>query len=193
MKIDVYDFDKTIYDGDSTIDFYLYSLKKDIKLIRYLPIQIIYFLKYKMKLVDKETFKEKFFIFLKGIRNVENNVTYFWKENKNKIRYNIIKNTENEKYIISASPEFLLQDICHQIGKFNLIATKVNKLNGKFESKNCYGEEKVNRLKKVLKENFKIENFYSDSISDKYLAEIAENSYLVKKGGKVEIYDFNRY
>ena len=26
MNIDVYDFDKTIYNGDSTIDFYLYCI-----------------------------------------------------------------------------------------------------------------------------------------------------------------------
>ena len=26
--MNVYDFDRTIYDGDSTIDFYLYSIKK---------------------------------------------------------------------------------------------------------------------------------------------------------------------
>lgn len=186
MKIDVYDFDKTIYDGDSTIDFYIYSLRKDIRLIRYLPTQVIYFLKYKIKVVDKETFKEKFFIFLKGIKNVESNVTNFWKENKSKIRHEMIQNTENKKYIISASPEFLLQDICKRIGDFELIATKVNNQNGKFESKNCYGEEKVNRLKNRIGENFNIENFYSDSISDKYLAEMAKNSYLVTKGGKVE-------
>lgn len=186
MKIDVYDFDKTIYDGDSTIDFYIYSLRKDIRLIRYLPIQVIYFLKYKIKVVDKETFKEKFFIFLKGIKNVESNVTNFWKENKSKIRHEIIQNTENKKYIISASPEFLLQDVCKRIGDFELIATKVNNQSGKFESKNCYGEEKVNRLKNRIGENFNIENFYSDSISDKYLAEMAKNSYLVTKGGNVE-------
>ena len=27
-KMNVYDFDKTIYDGDSTADFYLFSLKR---------------------------------------------------------------------------------------------------------------------------------------------------------------------
>ena len=27
--MNVYDFDKTIYDGDSTLDFYLFSLKKN--------------------------------------------------------------------------------------------------------------------------------------------------------------------
>ena len=41
-------------------------------------------------------------------------------------------------------------------------------------------------LKKHITNEFKIENFYSDSISDKYLAEISQNSYIVKNGGKIE-------
>lgn len=186
MKIDVYDFDKTIYDGDSTIDFYIYCVKNKLTLLKYLPIQIFYLIKYKLGLTSKETFKEKFFIFLNGIEDIEDKVENFWKKNKRKIRYEIIKKTENKKYIISASPEFLLQRIYKQIGDFELIASRVNKKNGKFEGKNCHGEEKVKRLRQYIECEFEIENFYSDSISDKYLAEIANNSYLVKNGGKIE-------
>ena len=29
MKINLYDFDQTIYDGDSTRDFFFYELKKN--------------------------------------------------------------------------------------------------------------------------------------------------------------------
>lgn len=191
MKIDVYDFDKTIYNGDSTIDFYLYCIKKNFKLLKYLPVQVFYLIKYKLRLTNKENFKEKFFIFLNGINNIEEQVVNFWKKNKTKIRYEIIKNTENKKYIISASPEFLLQGIYVQIGDFELIASKVNKKNGKFEGKNCYGEEKVKRLRQHIEGEFEIDNFYSDSISDKYLAEMASNSYLVKNGGKIEKWNKN--
>ena len=186
MNIDVYDFDKTIYNGDSTIDFYLYCIKKNLLLLRYFPIQLLYYIKYKLKLVNKEKFKKKFFIFLNGINNIDDYIIEFWKKNKNKVRYEIIKQNENKKYIISASPEFLLQSMVIQMNNFELIATKVNKKSGRFESKNCYGEEKVKRLKKHITNEFKIENFYSDSISDKYLAEISQNSYIVKNGGKIE-------
>ena len=143
MNIDVYDFDKTIYNGDSTIDFYLYCIKKNLLLLRYFPIQLLYYIKYKLKLVNKEKFKEKFFIFLNGINNIDDYIIEFWKKNKNKVRYEIIKQNENKKYIISASPEFLLQSMVIQMNNFELIATKVNKKSGRFESKNCYGEEKV--------------------------------------------------
>lgn len=187
MKLDVYDFDDTIYDGDSTANFYLYCLKNKPSLVRYLPIQIWYFIKYKLKLVSKENFKEKFYIFFNGINNIDEYVKKFWNKNENKLRYELIKKTENQKYIISASPEFLLQEICsRKLKNFKLIASKVNKNTGKLESKNCYGEEKVQRLKQEIKEDFKIENFFSDSMSDGFLAELSENSYLVKKKGKTE-------
>ena len=44
--MNVYDFDGTIYDGDSTIDFFFYSLKKKPSLICYLPKQATGFLLY---------------------------------------------------------------------------------------------------------------------------------------------------
>lgn len=35
--MNVYDFDKTIYNGDSTRDFYLYSLIKHPEMLKYVP------------------------------------------------------------------------------------------------------------------------------------------------------------
>ena len=63
-NMNVYDFDKTIYDGDSTLDFYLFALRKRPTLIKYLPIQVFGFLKYLFGLSTKLEFKEKFYCFL---------------------------------------------------------------------------------------------------------------------------------
>ena len=65
--IDVFDFDKTLYKKDSTIQFYLYCLSKYKKIIKYFPSQIYSFLLYKLKIKPKKYFKEKFFYFLKDI------------------------------------------------------------------------------------------------------------------------------
>lgn len=61
--MNVYDFDKTIYEGDSTIDFYLFCLKKYPQILKYLPKQILGMLKYKIKSINKTQFKEDFFLF----------------------------------------------------------------------------------------------------------------------------------
>ena len=84
--INVYDFDKTIYDGDSTIDFYLFCICKNPILVFLLPITILYFIIYKLKIIDKLKFKEKFFSFLKYIKNIDNLVQLFWERNKKKIK-----------------------------------------------------------------------------------------------------------
>ena len=181
-KIDVYDFDKTLYKKDSTIQFYIFCLKKNKSIVKYLPFQIINFALYKFKIIKKLIFKERFFIFLKSIKDVDQYVTEFWKLNEKYIRKELLENSNNKKYVISASPEFLLEKICNRIGIDKLIASKVDKNTGEFLSENCYGEEKVKRLKEEDK-NFKIENFYTDSITDKFLANISEKSYLITKGG----------
>ena len=70
--------------------------------------------------------------------------------------------------------------IINEINVIDIIGTKVNKHTGKFESKNCYGKEKVKRLNEKYSECL-IEKFFSDSKSDKYLAQISKTSFLVKK------------
>lgn len=178
--INVYDFDKTIYDGDSTIDFYLFCIIKRPIIIISLPISILYFIAYKLKIINKIRFKEKFFLFLKYTPNIDKMIELFWNKNLKKIKQWFINDKSSNKIIISASPEFLLKPIINNINVMEIIASKVDKSTGKFNSPNCYGEEKVKRLNEKYN-NYVIENFYSDSLSDIWLAKISNNSYLVNK------------
>lgn len=176
--MNVYDFDKTIYDGDSTLDFYFFSLKKSPMLIRFLPIQIIGFIKYMFGMYSKLQFKEKFYSFLKGIKDVDSMVELFWNENQDKIKNWYLKSKEESDVIISASPEFLLNTICRRIGIKHLIASEVNKNTGICEGENCYGEEKVLRFKKYF-EKGEIKKLYSDSLSDAPISLMASERYIV--------------
>lgn len=176
--MNVYDFDKTIYDGDSTLDFYFFSLKKNPMLIRFLPIQIIGFIKYMFGMYSKLQFKEKFYSFLKGIKDVDSIVELFWNANQDKIKDWYLKSKEESDVIISASPEFLLNNICRRIGIKHLIASEVNKNTGICEGENCYGEEKVLRFKKYF-EKGEIKKFYSDSLSDAPISLMASERYIV--------------
>ena len=60
--INAYDFDETIYDGDSSVDFYFYCLKRNKKVLLQLPIQLWGFLLYKLKITDKTRMKERVFL-----------------------------------------------------------------------------------------------------------------------------------
>jgi len=179
-KLIVYDFDKTIYDGDSTLDFYIFCLLDNISLIRYFPFQLLAFILYKLKIKDKLYFKQKFFIFLIGISNIDEKIKVFWNLNERKMKKWYIDKEHQNDVIISASPEFLLEYVFKEIKINKLIATDIDKKSGIFNSPNCYGEEKVIRIHKEF-DKFIIKEFYSDSLSDIYLAKLAMSSFLVKE------------
>lgn len=185
--MNVYDFDKTIYDGDSTLDFYVFSLKKKPSLIKYLPTQVMGFLKYMFGMCPKLEFKEKFYSFLKGINDTDKFINEFWDKNQNKIKKWYLDSQKDDDLIISASPTFLLNEICRRVGIKHLIASEVNKKTGVCEGKNCYGEEKVVRLKEVF-EDYEIDEFYSDSLSDAPLSLLAQKRFIVS-GNDIIVWD----
>jgi len=85
--------------------------------------------------------------------------------------------------IISASPVFLLEPICRQLG-VRLISTGVHPEKGRVQGFTCRGAEKVRRLREEYGD-IEIGNFYSDSLSDTPLAELAKKAWLVT-GDKIE-------
>ena len=180
LPMNVYDFDGTIYNGDSTVDFFLFALKQKPSLIRYIPKQTLGFLLYGLKQINKMELKEYFFSFLPGI-DVCKLVDDFWKLNSHKIFQWYPDQQQADDIIISASPEFLLKPICQQLGISRLIASKVDTRSGRFTSENCRGAEKVRRLAEEYNVTH-IGKFYSDSLSDLPLAQISSQAFLVKNG-----------
>ena len=178
-KIDILDFDKTLYMKDCSKEFFWFCLKVKKTIIKYIPRIIIYFITYYLGFISKEKLKEYYFKFLKDFDNIDEIIKLFWKDNKNYIRFDIIKKCKNEIVVISASPLFLIEDICLEVGVKKVIGSNVDKRNGKYNSLNCKGEEKINRLNEIY-DNYKIINFYSDSYSDMPLALIASKAYLIK-------------
>ena len=177
-KINVYDFDGTIYDGDSTVDFYFYCLKRNKGIILDIPKFIIAVINYKLHRIDKTSMKQEFYSFLKRMDIKDSYLEEFWDTHKKKIKQWYLDKKSDTDIIISASPEFLLQPMKEYLGVNKLIASKVDIKNGVCYSKNCRGKEKVTRLREEVGK-VQIQAFYSDNRSDKYLAEIAEKAYFV--------------
>ena len=187
--INAYDFDKTIYDGDSSVDFYLYCLKRKPSIILLIPGQIWSIILYLLKVRKKEYMKEKFFAILKKIDNIDLYIDGFWDKNFKKIKSWYLNQKEETDVIISASPEFLLKPLEKKLKIDKIIATKVNKITGKFESKNCHDFEKIIRYEKLYPKKT-IRKFYTDSVSaDKPMLEYAVEGYIVQKN---KIHKWNR-
>ena len=180
LKVIAYDFDGTIYDGDSSIDFYIFAFLRRPYIIVLWPIQIFFALLYILKIIDKTNMKEVLFIYLRFIGNKEKLLTKFWNKNYSKIKdWYLIKNHKMD-VIISASPEFLLKIPCKKIGVKDLIASEVDINTGKFLSKNCHGNEKVKRIKNKYK-NIHVLEMYTDSKVDKPMIDFADKGFMVKK------------
>ena len=191
--INAYDFDETIYDGDSSVDFYKYCLKRKPSIIIMAPIQAYGVLLYALKIKNKDFMKERIFSFLKRINNIDEYIEDFWKTHKKNIKEWYLKQKKKTDVIISASPEFLLKPLEKELGVERIIATKVNKYSGKFESKNCHDYQKIKRYEMEMRRKNDIKRFYSDSFkSDKAMFEYAEEAYLVKKN-KIEKIDPKNY
>lgn len=181
MEIYVYDFDGTIYRGDSSVDFFLFTFQRHpFSIIRILPSLMVAFLQYFLKKIKKEQLKEIFFSFLKYIPNTMEHVEKFWQQHLRKIKkWYLEKKDHSKDVIISASPEFLLEIPSREMKIYKLIASKVDSHSGHFLSPNCYGKEKVVRLKAECPE-MKIKECYSDSASDYPILKLAKFAYMVK-------------
>ncbi len=186
--MNIYDFDNTIYNGDSSKDFFWYCLKKNKSiLLDIIPICFSLFL-YLIKIIKKEKFKSSFFRFLKRIDGREYSIE-FWKENEYKIKDFYRKQHKNNDIIISASPYFLIEPIAKKYN-FNLIATDMNVNNGVINGKNCYGEEKVFKLNKIGIYN--CDNFYSDSLSDTPCSKLAKKAFIVRNNELIPWDEYKR-
>ena len=196
-KLSVYDFDKTIYNGETLNDFYRFYLIKKPWKIYTVFFQLWYFLLYVLKIINLEKLKENFLRFLNGENTGELKklIREFWEKKESKINLwvkdEILKNKKETEILvaISASPTFLIIDRLRLMGFDVVIGTdflfESTKFHSHITSKNCKNYEKVKRLDKWAEDNniqYDIVNFYSDSIADKPLFDLAEHKYWIKKG-----------
>ena len=189
MKYILYDFDGTIYDGDSSVDFIIYCLKKQPKFLKLLPKYLIAVIKYKLNIISKKEMKETFFSFLRNTKNIDKIVKDFWKIHEKNIK-DFYKNKKHDKdIIISASPKFLLEPIAKKYNIVELFGSPIDKKTGKYNGENCHGEEKV-RLFKNKYPNAQILEMYTDSKADLPLIKLAKKGYLVVKD---DIYNYYEY
>ena len=182
----VYDFDGTIYDGDSCRDIVKYGLRKH-------PFITMKALKKAKKLekeheaglVSFEQVKETLLSFIFQIPNYPKFINKFVSKNMKKIKpfYNSRK-TEHD-VIVSASYDLWISIFARNLGVKCVIATKTNS-EGEIQGYNCKGEEKVKRIMEAFP-NTSISAAYSDSEVDVPMLNMANVAYVVE-GNKLITY-----
>ena len=190
MKFDLYDFDGTIYDGDSGVDFIKYSIKNHKGTLKCLLLALGTVILYFFKIRTKEQMKNKLFRFVKDIEDIDSYVEGFWKEHEHKLKdFWISKKDHKKDIIISASCRFWLQPIADKYKVYDLFATDINMKTGEVIGNNCHGKEKV-RLFYDKYPKATIMKMYTDSVNDLPLIEEAKEGILVKKNKLYNYYEY---
>ncbi len=185
--MNVYDFDGTLYEGDSSIDFYKYNLKRKPWLCILWPVQLAAAIGYKLRFISKTRMKEIFYLYFRMI-DAEAEAERFWKKNIEKIYPWYYEAHREDDVIISASPEFFLKHPCAHLGISNLLASRVDPSTGRTEGLNCHGEEKLARFRAAFPDAH-VEQAYFDRRSDLPVSLLADRLMLVHHYGYVREVD----
>ncbi len=177
--MNVYDWDNTIYRGDSTAGFIRYCFLKRPKCLASLPRTALCGLLFGLRIMPKRTFKQNMYHMFTMIPDMEELVEEFTATHMDHVKQWYRDQQKEDDFVISASPEFLIGSFCRRLGIRYMIASPVDIRTGAYSGENCHGQEKVRRLRKLYPDAV-IEEFYSDSRSDDPLAKEAAKAFLVK-------------
>ncbi|GAA0746629.1 HAD-IB family hydrolase [Clostridium oceanicum] len=207
-KLAIFDIDYTLTKQETLIQFYKFIIKKKPFLMLHFPKIAISGLFYLTKIFDAGKAKEMFIGFIDGIKEdeMQDLVKEFYDEKLSTILYkdaiDTIKKLKSEGYkvyLISASAEFYLKELYNIKEVDKIIGTRFTLEDGSYKRKiigeNCKGEEKVRRLKEVLKKenievDFKNSYMFSDSLADLPLFKLVGHPYLInakKKYNNIEV------
>lgn len=174
--MDVYDFDGTIYRGDSTADFLRWCVRRHPRAGLALPrAGVAAGACFGLHAIDKTQFKRALYRCLRNVPDIEREVNRFWATHEERIGGPCAPSAGD--LVISASPEFLLRGPCERRG-LQLIASQVDPFTGRVLGPNCSGAEKVLRYRARFGDE-PIERFFSDSLGDAPMAALAREAWLV--------------
>ena len=189
-SIAFFDFDGTLTKKDSFLEF----LKFECGLINFywgFAFHAPFLIAMKLKLYPNWKAKERVLTyFLKGKEKnqLERSADLFCKNKLPELmRKTGLKQLQehiergDKVYIVSASASLWVKPWCKAMN-LNLIATelevKEGKITGKILGENCYGPQKVVRIKKVeIIDNYELIYAYGDSSGDKEMLAIADQAY----------------
>ena len=191
-KLYCFDFDGTITKHDTMFMFLKFYARKKfyIQFIRFIPLFVLV----KLKLANTEKIKKSFIKSIIGGESKEkiekSSNDFFSKNFPDIIRSKALEYIENvdrsdtDCFIVTASLDCWVKSFSEHFN-MKLIATEARYENdvftGDFQTNNCTGKEKVNRLMKVVegKKYYKTVAF-GDSQGDKEMLAWADESYYRK-------------
>lgn len=173
----VYDFDKTIFLGESSTAFYRFCIPRHPLILLWLPVAGFFALGKLLRICDMTRLKEAFHGYLRIMPDTESLVERFWDRMQERIAPWLPEKLPKGGLVISASPEFLIAGLCRRLG-LEYMGTRMDIRTGRIDGRNCRDAEKPVRFRQRYPDA-EISEFYSDSLSDTPMAQLARSAYLV--------------
>ena len=178
--MNVFDFDKTIFDGDSTRKFLVYLIKKYPRLLMKMPGFGVNALLFGLKIRKKQDFKQRMLrAFFSGIPDIYVCLNDFWDKNMSGVKKWYGKVQREDDVVITASPVDIVRPCCERLGIKYVMGSPVDMKTGLYAGPNCHGGEKIVRFQAAFP-GAEVEDFYSDSHSDDPMARIAKKAIMIK-------------
>lgn len=180
----IFDFDNTLYHGESPIDLAVFMIRKNKRILLWLPRIFWELLKYKLCICKREAMQKQIDRFMQSCfpdkSELDVLVKQFWKSHLHKLDMNIIGRIRPSDAVNSAGPEFLLFPIKDLLGTSTLICSKVD-LESKRVTYLNFGDRKVRRYREMFGERL-IDAFYTDSFNDMPMMRLSKRVYFVRNG-----------
>ena len=178
--MNVFDFDETIYRGDTGRNFYRYILRKHPRLWWRVPKGLAVAAGFAVKILSSAQFKDGFYPTFFPYIDVERESKEFWELQKRqgRIKQWYLDMKQSSDVITTASPECLVRPIVEELG-VKLIGAEVDMATGRLVGRNNKDSEKVKNFRAVYPKAA-IDEFYSDSRSDDPMAELAKRAFIVR-------------
>jgi len=187
--MNVYDFDNTIYNGETGVDIFLSFLKKDPSLLLFVPKAIQIITKYKLGYFSSEEAVSissgQIVEYLFSLPDIHAEIREFWDKHIHKIKPLYFRLRSDDDLILSACPEPVLEEVCKRLRIPRYLGTEVDLEEMRIISF-CFKEYKVTSFKQHFPDT-RIHNFYTDSFNDKPMMEISDNVFLVKGNSVTQI------
>lgn len=183
LCMNVYDFDNTIYDGESCFDLFLFYIRRDPGLLRLLPKVLIAFANYKRGKVTADAFlRENAALVeseLRKIPDIEGDMRAFWDKHMKKIKPFYAEVRRDDDWIVTAAPDFSMREVCRRLGVQGCVSSRIDLETCRILHFNLR-ERKIDAFRAACPD-VQIDAFYTDSpANDAALIDLAKHAYIVR-------------
>ncbi len=181
--MNVYDFDNTIYAGESCFHLFLFYLRKDPGLLRLFPEVVRAFARYKKGEVTAEGFLRQYAPLveekLRLIPDLAGDMRDFWDAHEKRIKPFYAEMRRPDDLILTAAPDFSMREICRRLGVERCLSSRVDPETCEILHFNLR-ERKIDAFRAQYPDE-RVDRFYTDSpANDAPLIALAEEAYLVR-------------